>query len=85
MGFAAELTRIEALRERGAGEDALADACADEFLRACGAWGRPDEVTAQLRRLAVGLDIAIVRVVMARSGIAAARLVVEACAPARWS
>lgn len=85
MGFAAELTRLEALRERGADEDALADACADEFLRACGAWGRPDDVAAQLRRLAVGLDIAIVRVVIARPGIAAARLVVEACAPARWS
>jgi len=85
MGFADELARLETLRDAGTGEDDLADAASDAFLRACGAWGSPDDVPARLRPLAEGLDIAIVRVVLARPGIAAARIVLEACAPARWS
>jgi len=85
MGFADELARLEALRAKGAGEDDVADACGDAFLRSSGAWGTPDDVPRQLRGLAVGLDIAIVRLVIARPGVAAARFIIEACAPARWN
>ena len=43
---------------------------------------RPEGVAAHFRKLAEGLDTAIVRVVAARPGIEATRAVIEACQPA---
>ena len=54
------------------------------FLSAVGAWGRPGDVRARVERLAEGLDLAIVRVLVpARGDAASARRVLEECAPNR--
>jgi hypothetical protein len=72
MGFARELQRVE---EQTADWDPA-------FLSAVGAWGAPGEVRQQVERLSVGLDLPIVRVLVAHRGDAAsARAVLEECAP----
>ena len=74
MGFADELRRVG---EHGADWDPA-------FLSAVGAWGAPGSVRDQVQRLAGGLDLPIVRVLVPRRGDAAsARLVLEECAPRR--
>ena len=76
MGFAGELQRVEA---QAADWDPA-------FLSAVGAWGVPGEVRSQVECLADGLDLPIVRVLVAHRGDAAsARAVLEECAPARSS
>jgi alkanesulfonate monooxygenase SsuD/methylene tetrahydromethanopterin reductase-like flavin-dependent oxidoreductase (luciferase family) len=73
MGFAEELRRIEAsdgAPSRG-------------FVSAIGAAGVPGATRAQFERLAIGLDLPIVRVLVVRPGDAAsARRVLEECRPA---
>ena len=84
MGLDDDLTRLEALRTKGASDDELVEACPDRVLDRLGAYGRPARALAAARRLAEGLDLAIVRIVSARPGIASARAALEACAPGRW-
>lgn len=84
MGLDDDLTRLEALRAKGASDDELVEACPDRVLDRLGAYGRPARALAAARRLAEGLDLAIVRIVSARPGIASARAALEACAPGRW-
>ena len=81
MGLDEDLTRLEAMRDRGASEDELAEAFPPRALERLGAWGRPREALDGFRRLSQGLDIAILRVVGARPGIESARAVIQACAP----
>lgn len=83
MGFDAALTELEARRDGGATESELADAFPDDLLRLVGYYGRPDGAAAAFRRLAEGLDVAIVRVVGARAGVESARAVMRTCAPER--
>lgn len=72
MGFEAELRQME---QEGAPPGA-------ELLAAAGAAGAPGEVRGRFERLGVGLDVAIVRVLVTRRGDAAsARRVLEECAP----
>lgn len=72
MGFGDELRR----READGGQPGPA------LLAACGAAGAPGEVAAQFERLAAGLDEAIVRVLVTRSGEPeSARLALEECRP----
>ena len=71
-GFGAELKELEAGRRTPS----------DALLSASGAYGRPGEVRAQFEGLAAGLDLAIVRVLVTKSGDAeSARRVIEECAP----
>jgi len=84
MGLDDDLTRLEALRAMGTSDDELVEACPDRVLDRLGAYGRPTRALAAARRLAEGLDLAIVRIVSARPGIASARAALEACAPGRW-
>jgi alkanesulfonate monooxygenase SsuD/methylene tetrahydromethanopterin reductase-like flavin-dependent oxidoreductase (luciferase family) len=81
MGLDEDLKKLEAMRDRGASQDEIAAAFPEAPLRRLGAWGRPPEAAAALKRLAEGLDIAIVRVVTARPGLDSARAVITACAP----
>ena len=83
MGLDEDLTMLEGMRDRGASDEELAEAFPERALRRLGAWGRPKEAEAGFERLAQHLDIALVRVVIARPGLEAARAVVRACAPAR--
>lgn len=73
MGFGAELDALE----RDGGEPGHA------LLAASGAAGSPGEVRPQFERLARGLDLAIVRVLVTRPGDAeSARRTLEECRPA---
>jgi alkanesulfonate monooxygenase SsuD/methylene tetrahydromethanopterin reductase-like flavin-dependent oxidoreductase (luciferase family) len=84
MRFDDALTDLESRRESGAGEDDLAARFPDELLRTVGYWGPPENARAAFTRLAEGLDIAIVRLVPARTNDAAvARVGMVACAPRR--
>jgi alkanesulfonate monooxygenase SsuD/methylene tetrahydromethanopterin reductase-like flavin-dependent oxidoreductase (luciferase family) len=71
MGLGDEPARLRANPDAEAGP---------EFLSAAGAAGAPGEVRPQLARLAQGLDVAIVRVLVTRPGDAeSARRVLEEC------
>ena len=73
MGFADDVRRAEA---PGGTWDA-------RFLSAVGAFGTPGSVRGQVERLAVGLDLPIVRVLArSRGDAASAQAVLEECAPA---
>lgn len=82
MGFDATLNEIEALRDRGASADELADAFPDDFLRQMGYYGNAAGAPAALRELSRELDVPVVRIVGAEPGLARAMSTVEACAPA---
>lgn len=81
MGFDPVLTELEARRDAGASEAELADAMPDELLLRVGYFGRPDGAAAAFRKLAVGLDVAIVRIITARPTLDAALLAARACRP----
>src|SRR3989442_548730 len=75
---------LESRRAQGAGEDELARRFPDELLRLVGYWGRPAGARDAFRKLASGLDIAVVRLVPARRNDAVAvRFAMSACAPER--
>lgn len=68
MGFAPQLDQLEARRAGGASDDDLARAVPDEMASAFGYAGRALGAAAAFKRLSVGLDVAIVRVLVARQG-----------------
>ncbi len=83
MGFEEVLTKLEEWRDvNGAKEEELAEGLPPQLLLKTGYFGKPAGAAAHFRRLAEGLDVAIVRVVNARPGIEATRAVMRACAPA---
>jgi alkanesulfonate monooxygenase SsuD/methylene tetrahydromethanopterin reductase-like flavin-dependent oxidoreductase (luciferase family) len=84
MGFDAALTELEERRDRGAPEDEVVDAFPRELLLAVGYFGNAAGAAAAFRRLAVGLDTALVRIVPARPGKEAVMKVIEACRPDRY-
>ena len=82
MGFGSVLDDLESRQAAGASEDDLVARFPDKFLRRVGYWGRPEGAREAFKKLAAGLDIAVVRLVPARrNDLAAARLAMEACAP----
>ena len=75
MGFGEELRRIEA----------TGDAPNPEFIARVAAAGRPGETRVQVERLAIGLDLPIVRILVVRRGdVESARRVLEECRPTHW-
>lgn len=84
MGFDDALSELEARRDRGATEAELIEAFPRALLLTVGYFGAAAGATAAFRRLAVGLDVALVRVVPARPGIQSVMNVIEACRPDRW-
>ncbi|MFN8525287.1 MAG: LLM class flavin-dependent oxidoreductase [Chloroflexota bacterium] len=83
MGFDAALTKLEERRDAGASEAEIIEAFPRELLGLVGYHGRPDGAAAAFARLSKGLDVAVVRVVSARPGVAAVQAVMRACAPAK--
>ena len=72
MGFGEELRRVET----------AGDAPNPEFITRIAAAGRPGETRPQVERLATGLDLPIVRVLVVRHGdVESARRVLEECRP----
>jgi alkanesulfonate monooxygenase SsuD/methylene tetrahydromethanopterin reductase-like flavin-dependent oxidoreductase (luciferase family) len=68
MGFGPELDELERKQAAGASEDELARAVPDELLTAMGYAGPASGAAAAFKTLSQGLDIAIVRVLVARQG-----------------
>jgi alkanesulfonate monooxygenase SsuD/methylene tetrahydromethanopterin reductase-like flavin-dependent oxidoreductase (luciferase family) len=81
MGFSEALSELDRMRQRGATPNEVADAFPPELLKRVGYYGQPDEAAAVFRRLAEGLDVAIVRVVAARPGVESVLAVLQACRP----
>ena len=81
MGFTEALAELDRMRQRGAPADEVADAFPPELLKRVGYYGTPEEAAGAFRRLAEGLDMAIVRVVAARPGMASVQAVLQACRP----
>ena len=82
MGFSDELAELDSMRIKGASPDDVAEAFPEHMLRAVGYFGPADSAAAAFKRLAQGLDTAIVRVVASRPGLASVRAAMRACAPA---
>ena len=68
MGYASQLDQLEARRAAGASEDDLARAVPDDMLSAFGYAGPASGAAAAFGKLSEGLDVAIVRVLVARQG-----------------
>lgn len=81
MGFTKELGELDEMRKKGASSDDVADAFPSEILKTVAYFGTADGAAQEFKRLAQGLDTAIVRVVAARPGIDSTRAVMEACKP----
>jgi alkanesulfonate monooxygenase SsuD/methylene tetrahydromethanopterin reductase-like flavin-dependent oxidoreductase (luciferase family) len=81
MGFDQALTELEERRERGAPDDDLIEAFPRDLLGQVGYHGPAAGAAAAFRRLAEGLDVAVVRVVPARPGVDPVAAVMRACAP----
>ena len=81
MGYTAALAELDQMRQQGATPDEVADAFPPDLLKRVGYYGTPEGAAMAFRRLADGLDVAIVRVVAARSGIASVLAALHACRP----
>lgn len=68
MGFGRQLDELERGQAAGASEDDLARAVPEELLTAVGYAGPASGAAAAFKGLSHGLDVAIVRVLVARSG-----------------
>jgi alkanesulfonate monooxygenase SsuD/methylene tetrahydromethanopterin reductase-like flavin-dependent oxidoreductase (luciferase family) len=68
MGFGPQLEAIERKQAAGASEDELTRAVPEELLTALGYAGPASGAAAAFERLSRGLDVAIVRVLVARQG-----------------
>jgi 5,10-methylenetetrahydromethanopterin reductase len=75
------LAEQDRMRQRGAAPDQVADAFPPEPLKRIGYYGTPEGAAAAFRRLAEGLDVAIVRVIAARPGMASILAALRACRP----
>ena len=83
MGFEKELGELDDMRRAGASNDEVADAFPTALLRSVGYYGTPNGAAKEFKRIAEGLDIAMVRVVAARPDIQSVRAVMEACKPSQ--
>ena len=81
MGYTAALAELDQMRQQGATPDEIADAFPPELLKRVGYYGTPEGAAMAFRRLAEGLDVAIVRVVAARPGKASVLAALHACRP----
>lgn len=81
MGFDEALTKLEARRDAGVPVSALVDEVPDALLHTVGYYGHPAGAPAAFRRLAGGLDEAIVRVITARPGVEPVRLAMRTLQP----
>jgi alkanesulfonate monooxygenase SsuD/methylene tetrahydromethanopterin reductase-like flavin-dependent oxidoreductase (luciferase family) len=81
MGYTGALAELDRMRLQGAPPDEVADAFPPELLKRVGYNGTSEGAAAEFRRLAEGLDVAIVRVVAARPGVESVLATLRACRP----
>ncbi len=84
MGFDDVLSELEERRDRGASEAEVIESFPRDLLLAVGYFGTAAGAAAAFRRLAVGLDVALVRIVPARPGVQSVMNVIGACRPDCW-
>ena len=77
----ATMAWLEAKQERGASAADIAEQFPRELLQRVGYFGPAAGAASAFKRLAGGLDLAIVRVVAARPGVESVLAVVRACMP----
>jgi alkanesulfonate monooxygenase SsuD/methylene tetrahydromethanopterin reductase-like flavin-dependent oxidoreductase (luciferase family) len=82
MGFDASLRELEAQRDRGASMAELIDAVPLELMSAVGYFGRPEGAPDAFRRLARGLDTAVLRMITSAPGPQKVALALESVQPA---
>jgi alkanesulfonate monooxygenase SsuD/methylene tetrahydromethanopterin reductase-like flavin-dependent oxidoreductase (luciferase family) len=82
MGFDDTLRRLEEQRERGASLDDLISALPIELMSAVGYFGRPEGAPDAFRRLARGLDTAVLRMITTAPGPDKVALALESVQPA---
>jgi alkanesulfonate monooxygenase SsuD/methylene tetrahydromethanopterin reductase-like flavin-dependent oxidoreductase (luciferase family) len=84
MGFGAELAELEARKARGATDDEVVRTMPERLVGAFGYYGDGSGARARFAKMAVGLDVAIVRVLNPRPGDPRpVRRAMEAFAPTR--
>lgn len=83
MGFDDALTDLEARRDAGAPNDEVIEAFPRDLLQMVGYFGPAAGAAAAFRRLAAGLDVALVRIVPARPGLESVLKTIRACRPER--
>lgn len=81
MGFAEELSYMDSMRNEGASLQELAKSCPPELLMSVGYFGDSKGAAKAFRRLADGLDIAMVRVVVTKPSIDSIIATMNACRP----
>jgi alkanesulfonate monooxygenase SsuD/methylene tetrahydromethanopterin reductase-like flavin-dependent oxidoreductase (luciferase family) len=85
MGFEEILTELESRRDAGTPLPELVDLVPSELLLRVGYFGRPSGAAAAFKRLARGLDEAMVRLITVRSGdLEACLTAVRAFEPSGW-
>jgi alkanesulfonate monooxygenase SsuD/methylene tetrahydromethanopterin reductase-like flavin-dependent oxidoreductase (luciferase family) len=82
MGFDETLRGLEERRDARATMDELVDALPDEVMSAVGYFGRPEGAPEAFRRLARGMDTAVLRMITAAPGPQKVALALEAVQPA---
>jgi len=82
MGFDATLRRLEDQRDRGASQDELIHALPTELMSAVGYFGPPEGAPDAFRRLARGLDTAVLRMITTAPGPQKVALALESVQPA---
>jgi alkanesulfonate monooxygenase SsuD/methylene tetrahydromethanopterin reductase-like flavin-dependent oxidoreductase (luciferase family) len=80
MGVGPDIDRAQALKDAGAPEEEWLDSFPESSLERMGAWGRPAEAAARVRKLAEGFDLVNVRPVLSRPNFESAVAPLEACA-----
>ena len=84
MGFTEELADLDRMRTQGASSEEVADGFPAEVLQRVCYYGKAAGAADAFRRLAEGLDTAIVRVVAARPGVDSVINTIKACRPDRF-
>jgi alkanesulfonate monooxygenase SsuD/methylene tetrahydromethanopterin reductase-like flavin-dependent oxidoreductase (luciferase family) len=82
MGFDAALRQLEEQRDRGATVAELVDKVPLELMSAVGYFGRPEGAPEAFRRLARGLDTAVLRMITSAPGPDKVALALESVQPA---
>lgn len=81
MGFDEVLTDLEARREKGTPVAELLGLLPDHLMLKVGYFGRPEGAAQAVRRLAEGLDAAVVRVITTQPGLERVMRTIDACRP----
>lgn len=81
MGFGTELAELYRMRENGVDRAGIIEAFPERMLRGLGYFGPAAGAADAVRQQVPGADIAVVRIVPSRPGLAPIRAILDACLP----